>query len=213
MSYIWNEFKYKEDQSYGFEQKNRQNLRIIVQGEQLEQVKEYTYLGSVIDGTLNSSVELKKCIGMAKSAFWNCKDILRENIPLQLRKRLLNCYVKSVLTYSCEAWMYSKGMQNKINALQMWCYRRMLKIGYIEHVTNNTVKACIGENKGCWAEDVIRRKLTFAGHIMRGSGGRIAQLVLEGMVDGKKDRGRQRRVWGDNVKEWAVCESYFEAKI
>ena len=77
----------------------------------------------------------------------------------------------------------------------------MLKISYIEHVTNNTVKVHIGENKGCWAEDVIRRKLTFAGHVMRGSGGRITQLVLEGMVDGKKDRGRQRRILRDDVKE------------
>ena len=60
-----------------------------MQGEQLEQVKEYTYLGSVIDETLKSAVDLKKRIGMAKSAFWNCKDILRRNIPETTEEKVI----------------------------------------------------------------------------------------------------------------------------
>ena len=54
--------------------------------------------------------------------------------------------------------------------------------------------------------------MRFTGHIMRGSSGFLARLVLIGMVDGKRDRGRQRRTWGDDVKEWSGCESIGRAK-
>ena len=54
--------------------------------------------------------------------------------------------------------------------------------------------------------------MRFTGHIMRGSSGFLARLVLIGMVDGKRDRGRQRRTLGDDVKEWSGCESIGRAK-
>ena len=59
---------------------------------------------------------------------------------------------------------------------------------------------------------MIKRKMRFAGHIIRGSSRFLGRLVLEGMIDRKRDRGRHRRTWGDDVKEWSGCGSIGRAK-
>ncbi|KAG1705459.1 Ubiquitin carboxyl-terminal hydrolase 42 [Nymphon striatum] len=137
---------------------------------------------------------------------------LRRDLALTLKKRLLDCYVKSVAAYGCEAWTFSKEIIARINALQLWCYRRMLKVKYTDHVTNKKVKELIGAENIQWAEDLARRKLKFAGHVMRGCCDTLTQLVLEGLVEGKRDRGRQRRVWGDDLKEWTKSKNLGEVK-
>ncbi|KAG1712172.1 Eukaryotic translation initiation factor 4 gamma 3 [Nymphon striatum] len=149
---------------------------------------------------------------MAKTSFWKCKEFLRRDLALTLKKRLLDCYVKSVAAYGCEAWTFSKDIIAQINALQLWCYRRMLKVKYTDHVTNKKVKELIGAENIQWADDVARRKLKFAGHVMRGCCDTLTQLVLEGLVEGKRDRGRQRKVWGDDLKEWTKSKNLGEVK-
>ncbi|KAG1672160.1 RNA-directed DNA polymerase from mobile element jockey [Nymphon striatum] len=89
---------------------------------------------------------------------------------------------------------------------------RMLKVKYTDHVTNKKVKERIGAEKIQWAEDLARRKLKFAGHVMRGRCETLTQLVLEGLVEGKRDRGRQRRIWGDDLKEWTRSKNLGEVK-
>ena len=61
---------------------------------------------------------------------------------------MLDCYVKSVMSYGCETWTYSKIVQNKIDAFQSLCYRRMLKIRYTDHVTSKGVKEIILKEAG-----------------------------------------------------------------
>ncbi|KAG1668804.1 Craniofacial development protein 2 [Nymphon striatum] len=170
-------------------EQHTQGIKITVDGQKLEHVKEYTYLGSVVNENAKCLIEVRKRIGMAKTSFWKCKEFLRRDLALTLKKRLLDCYVKSVAAYGCEAWTFSKEITARINALQLWCYRRMLKVKYTDHVTNKKVKERIGAEKIQWAEDLARRKLKFAGHVMRGRCETLTQLVLEGLVEGKRDRG------------------------
>ncbi|KAG1654743.1 hypothetical protein GQR58_024829 [Nymphon striatum] len=66
--------------------------------------------------------------------------------------------------------------------------------------------------KGLWKGLRSVRKLKFAGHVMRGRCETLTQLVLEGLVEGKRDRGRQRRVWGDDLKEWTRSKNLGEVK-
>ncbi|KAG1650512.1 hypothetical protein GQR58_027944 [Nymphon striatum] len=89
----------------------------------------------------------------------------------------------------------------------------MLKIKYTDHMTNKKVKECIAAENIQWAEDFAKRKLKFAGHIIRGQDEhKLARLVMKGLVEGKKDRGRQRRVWGDDPKEWSKSTSIGQVK-
>ncbi|KAG1675532.1 hypothetical protein GQR58_014653 [Nymphon striatum] len=89
----------------------------------------------------------------------------------------------------------------------------MLKIKYTDHMTNKKVKECIAAENIQWAEYFAKRKLTFAGHIIRGQDEhKLARLVMEGLVEGKKDRGRQRRVLGDDLREWSKSTSIGQVK-
>ena len=136
---------------------------------------------------------------------------MRSNINLNLKLGLFTAYIFSVVGYGSEAWTYSKVIKEKLHAFEMWCYRRILKISWMERVTNKKVLETIGHQR-VLVNERKKRKMRFAGHIIRGSYGFLARLILEGMTDGKRDRGRQRRAWGDDVKEWSGYESIRRAK-
>ncbi|KAG1682497.1 hypothetical protein GQR58_010898 [Nymphon striatum] len=75
------------------------------------------------------------------------------------------------------------------------------------------VKECKAAENIQWAEDFAKRNLKFAGHILRGQDEhKLVRLVMEGLVEGKKDSGKQRRVWGDDLKEWSKNTSIGQVK-
>ena len=82
----------------------------------------------------------------------------------------------------------------------MRCYRRLLNISYKDHVTNevrNRIQNAIGVHDDTM---VKKRKLRWYGHISRSSG--MAKTILQGTVKGARRRGRQKKRWEDNIKEW-----------
>ena len=87
------------------------------------------------------------------------------------------------------------------------CFRKLLGISYRDHITNEKVKARIGNAIGP-CEDLLtavkRRKLKWYRHVTRSSG--LAKTVLQGTVQGGKRRGRQRKRWEDSIKEWTDRE-------
>ena len=101
---------------------------VNVIGQRPTQVKQYKYLGTTVENTGQCKTEVAQRINQAKIAFWKKATILRSNISMKTRIRILMCYVFSVVPYGCETWTYSKAIDHKINAIEMWCYRRMLRI-------------------------------------------------------------------------------------
>ena len=89
----------------------------------------------------------------------------------------------------------------------MRCYRRILRILYKDHVTNEEVRAKIQQAIGP-LEDLLtivkRRKLKWYGHVSRSSG--LAKTVLQGTVKGGRRQGRQKKMWKDNIREWTGLE-------
>jgi len=96
----------------------------------LEQVHEYQYLGNTITEDGRVDLEIKRRIGKAKAKLWDCKEFLRRDINLGLKIRLLRCYVFSVVAYGCEAWQYTNPNKKLLQAFEMWCLRRILKISW-----------------------------------------------------------------------------------
>ena len=78
-------------------------------------------------------------------------------------------------------------------------------------ISNEKVLDMIGRRKSL-LQGLVKRKMRFAGHIMRGSSWLLPRHVLEGMIEEKRDGGRQRRTWGDDVKEWSGCQSIGSAE-
>uniref|UniRef100_A0A8D8VS39 Endonuclease-reverse transcriptase n=1 Tax=Cacopsylla melanoneura TaxID=428564 RepID=A0A8D8VS39_9HEMI len=115
-------------------------LNIKMGSETLEQVTSYQYLGALIHNDGRCIKEIKKRIGMGKSAFWVHKEMMTRNILSKGTKlRLLKTYVYSVMSYGCESWTLDETTSKRITSFENWCYRRMLKISWKDKVTNTEV--------------------------------------------------------------------------
>ena len=79
--------------------------KIMVDDTMLEQVSQYKYLDSWITDNGRCELDVKTRIAMAKDAFWKHKELLRGNVSLQVKKRILQYYIYPVLKYSCESWI------------------------------------------------------------------------------------------------------------
>src|SRR6187399_2368521 len=71
-----------------------------------------------------------------QGSFLENKEVMRRNVRFGTKKKIIDCYVFSVLNYGCESWTWNKAMIKKMNAFEMWCYRRMLKISWKDRITN-----------------------------------------------------------------------------
>ena len=88
----------------------------------------------------------------------------------------------------------------------MRCYRKILRISYKDHVTNEEVGAKIQQAIGPHDPMTIvkRRKLQWSGHVSRSSG--LAKTILQGTMKGGRRQGRQKKRWEDNIREWTGLE-------
>ena len=125
------------------------------------------------------------------------------SISLSSKIRLVHSLVTSIFLYACESWTLTAELQRRIQALEIRCYRKILRISYKDHVTNMEVCAKIQQAIGPH-EDLLtivkRRKLQLYGHVSRSAG--PAKTILQGTVKGERRRGRQRKRWEDNIREW-----------
>ena len=111
-------------------------ININAQGGMLIKIEEYNYLGFWIDRGGKCDKKVRRIIGNAKSVFMNSKEMFKSSISRDKNKRLVDCYVFSVLTYGCEAWTLTIDIIKRIDAFEIWIYRKMLAVTYRDGVTN-----------------------------------------------------------------------------
>lgn len=186
---------------------NNTNEILMVGGQQIERVKKYTYLGTIITENNDYTTEIRVRIEKARANFVKMKKILcSKDLTLALRLRLTKCYVRSVLYYGVESWTLKQEAINRLNAFEMWTYRRMLKSSWVDRVTNTEVLRRVGRERE--VEDTIKgRKLQYFGHVMRGERYSILRLIIQGKIEGKRSIGRRRVSWLRNLREWFGCSS------
>ena len=111
--------------------------------------------------------------------------------------------VISIFLYACESWILTAELEKRTQAFEMRCYRGLLNISYKNRVTNEEVRrkiqAAIGEDDELLTI-VKKRKLSWFSHVSRSSG--LAKTILQGTMKLKRKRGRQKKRWDDNIKEW-----------
>ena len=91
------------------------DCKLNVKDKEIKQVDSFTYLGSIITSDGRSEIDIKCRIGMAKTAFTGMRNVLCSKNPnSETRKRVLKCYIWSVLTYGSECWTISKNMVKRI---------------------------------------------------------------------------------------------------
>ncbi|KAI5746880.1 hypothetical protein M8J77_008501 [Diaphorina citri] len=186
---------------------NVPDVPLYAGGDRLEKVNSYNYLGTYVNSSADHYAEIKIRIEKARTSFVNMKRILcSRDLSLNLRTRLLKCYVFSVLLYGVEAWTLNKASEKRLQAFEMWTYRRMLRISWTDHVTNLEVLRRMGKEPEILHE-VKKRKLSYLGHIMRGPKYEILHLIIQGKIIGKRSVGRRRISWLRNLREWFNCSS------
>ena len=113
----------------------------------------------------------------------------------------------SIFLYACDSWTLTTELKRRIRAMEMKCYRKILRISYKDHVTNEEVQQAIGPHDDLLTI-VKRRKLQWYGHISRSSG--LAKTILQGTVEGGRRQCRQKKKkkkrWEDNIREWTDLE-------
>ena len=175
---------------------------ITIDNKKLETVHSFKYLGAIVSDE-GSKPEVLSRIAQTTAAVTKLKVIWNDkNIAISSKVRLRRSLAMSIFLYSCETWTITADIERRIQALEMRCFRKLLGISYRDHITNEEVKARIGNAIGPY-EDLLttvkRRKLKWYGHVTRSSG--LAKTILQGTVQGGRRRGRQRKRWEDNIKE------------
>ena len=138
------------------------NTEIKVNGQKLETVTSFKYLGSLMTDE-GSQPEILSRIAQTTETLTRLKPVwIDKCISLNSKIRLMRSLVTSIFLYACESWTLTAELQRRIQAMEMRCYRKVLNISYKDHVTNEEVRAMIQQAIGPH-EDLLtivkRRKL------------------------------------------------------
>ena len=166
----------------------------------MEQVAKFKYLGQWITEDGRCDTEVKCRIEIARSIFIKMRDVFcSRSIALPLRKRMVRCYVLSTFLYAAESWTLCKDLENRINAFELWIYRRMLRVSYKDRITNTRIFELVNERPHLLLA-VKERKIKYFGHLIRASGKQ--RSLLEGKIEGKRKQGRQKNTWAKDICAW-----------
>ena len=176
---------------------------IKIKGQWLEEVENFKYLSAIISNK-GSKPEILSRIAQTTADLSKLKIIWSDwNISLASKVKLMRTLILSSFLYACKNWTLTVEIERRIQDLEMRCYRRLLNIFYKDHVTNeevrNRTQNAIGVHDD-FLTTVKKQKLRWYGHISRSSG--MAKTILQGTVKRARKRGRQKKRWEDNIKEW-----------
>ena len=130
----------------------------------------------------------------------NLGSILKSrDITLPTKVRLVKAMVFPVVMYGCESWTIKKTEQQRIDAFELWCWRRLLRVPWIAGRFNQSVLKEI--SPGCSLEGLmLKLKLQYFGHLMQKAGSLEKTLML-GKIEGRRRRGWQRMRWLDGITD------------
>jgi endonuclease/exonuclease/phosphatase family metal-dependent hydrolase len=167
---------------------------ITVGGEKLREVTQFVYLGSTIKNNGSTETEIKTRIGKAAAAFNTLHKVWKNaNISLKTKIRLLNSNVLTVLLYGCETWKDIPELDKKLASFHQRCLRRILRIKWQDHITNETVLQRTQQED--LKVTLIKRRLQWLGHVMRMNEERYPKMILNWHPEGFRRPGRPKTTY------------------
>ena len=153
--------------------------KIMIDQKQLQNVESLKYFGSMLTNDGRRTCEIKSRIAMAKAAFNKKRALFTSTLDLKLRKKLVKCYIWSIVLYGAKTWMLRAVDQKHLESFEMWCWRRMEKISWTNHVRNEEVLLRVNEQRNILHE-ISKWKATWIGHILHRNC--LLQWVIEGKI-------------------------------
>ena len=171
-----------------------------IDGETVEIVSDFNFGGSKITADGDCSHEIKRHLLLGRKVLTNLDSILKSrDITLPTKFRLVKAMVFPVVMYGCESWTVKKAEQRKIDAFEVWCWRRLLRVPWTARRSNQSILKEI--SPGCSLVGLmLKLKLQYFGHLMRRVDSLEKTLMLGG-IGGRRRSRRQRMRWLDGITE------------
>ena len=171
-----------------------------IDGETVERVTAFIFLGSKITVVGDCSHEIKRYLLLGKKAMKNLNSVLKSrDIILPTEVHLLKAMVFPVVMYGCESWTLKKAESRRIDSLELWCWRRLLKVPWTAKRSNQSILQEI--SPGCSLEGLmLKLKLQYFGHLKRRVDSLEKTLMLGG-IGSRRRRGRPRMRWLDGITD------------
>src|SRR5574338_303032 len=165
-----------------------------------ETVSDFIFLGSRITADGDCSHEIKRCLLLGRKVMTNLDSIIKSrDITLPTKDHLVKAMVFPVVMYGCESWTLKKAECQRIDAFELWCWRRLLRVPGTERRSNQSILKEI--SPGISLEGMmLKLKLQYFGHLMRRFDSLEKTLMLGG-IGGRRRRGRQRMRWLDGIPD------------
>ena len=171
-----------------------------IDGETVETVSDFILGGSKITADGDCSHEIKRHVLLGRKVMTNLDSIFKSrDITLPTKVHLVKTLVFPVVMYGCESWTVKKAERPRIDAFELWCVRRLLKVPWTARRSNQSILKEI--NPGISLEGLmLKLKLQDFGHLMR-SADSLEKTLMLGGVGGRRRRGRQRMRWLDGITD------------
>ena len=162
-----------------------------IDGETVETMADFIFLGSKITADGECSHEIQRRLLLGRKVMTNLDSILKSRgITLPTKVRLVKTMVFPVVMYGCESWAVKKAEHQRIDAFELWHWRRLLRVPWTARRSNQSILKEI--SPGCSLEGLrLKLKLRYFGHLMRRVDSLEKTLML-GKIEGRRRRGRQR---------------------
>ena len=159
-----------------------------IDGETVETMADFIFLGSKITEDGDCSHEIKRCLLLGRKVMTNLDSTLKSrDITLPTKVHLVKAVVFPVVMYGCESWTVRKAERLRIDAFELWCWRRLLRVPWTARRSNQSILKEI--SPGCSLEGLmLKMKLQYFGHLMLRADSCEKTLMLGG-IGGRRRRG------------------------
>ena len=171
-----------------------------IDGETMEAVRDFILGGSKITIDGDWSHEIKRCLLLGRKAVTNLNSILQSrDTTLPTKVHLLKTLVFPVVMYGCESWTIKKAELWRIDAFELWCWRRLLRVPWTARRSNQSILKEV--SPGCSLEGLMPKlKLQYFGYLIWRTDSLEKSLML-GKIEGRRRRGWQRMRWLDGITD------------
>ena len=158
------------------------------------------FWGSKITADGDCSHEIKRCLLLGRKAMTNLDNILKSrDITLPTKVHLIKAVVFPLVMYGCESWTIKKAERQRIDAFELWCWRRLLRVLWIAERSNQSILKEVSPEYSLEGL-MLKLKLRYFGHLRQRTDSFEKTLML-GKIEGGRRRGRQRMRWLDCITD------------
>ena len=171
-----------------------------IDGETMETERDFIFLGSKITADGDSGHEIKRHLLLGRKAMTNLDSILKSrDITLPTKVLLVKAMVFPVVMYGCVSWTIKKIEHQRVDAFELWCWRRLLRVPWTARRSNQSILKEISPEYSLEGL-MLKLKLQYFGHLMRKVDSLEKTLML-GKIEGRRRRGCQRMRWLDGITD------------